>query len=57
MRVVVGEFDQMEEDEEEQVLPIKTVFMHERYHHAWPMSYDLALVEVDQHVKFGRFPF
>lgn len=57
VRVVVGEFDQRAEDEEEQVLPVKTVSVHEKYHHAWPMTYDVALVEVDQHIQFGRFPF
>lgn len=57
MRVVVGEFDQRAEDKEEQVLPVKTVSVHEKYHHAWPMTYDVALVEVDQHIQFGRFPF
>lgn len=55
VRVVVGEFDQRAEDEEEQVLPVKTISVHEKYHHAWPMTYDLALVEVDQHIQFGRF--
>uniref|UniRef100_H3BXA5 Ovochymase 2 n=1 Tax=Tetraodon nigroviridis TaxID=99883 RepID=H3BXA5_TETNG len=53
VRVVVGEFDQRTEDEEEQVLPLKTILVHEKYHHAWPMTYDIALVEVDQRIQFG----
>lgn len=57
VRVVVGEFDQRAEDEEEHVLPVKTVSVHEKYQRAWPMTYDVALVEVDRHIQFGRFPF
>lgn len=57
MRVVVGEFDQRADDEEEQVFVVKTVSVHEKYHHALPMTYDIALIEVDQHIRFGRFPF
>lgn len=57
VRAVVGEFDQRAEDEEEQVLPVKTVSVHEKYQRAWPMTYDVALVEVDPHIQFGRFPF
>ncbi|XP_049430393.1 ovochymase-2 isoform X1 [Epinephelus fuscoguttatus] len=53
VRVVVGEFDQRVDDEEEQVLLIKSVSLHEKYHHALPMSYDIALVELDQHILLG----
>lgn len=55
MRVVVGEFDRRVNDEEEQVFTIKSVSAHEKYHHASPMSYDIALVELEQHIQFGRF--
>lgn len=51
----VGEFDQRVKDEEEQVFPIKSVTVHEKYHHASPMSYDIALVELDQHIRLGEF--
>ncbi|XP_070763178.1 ovochymase-2 [Enoplosus armatus] len=53
VRVVVGEFDRRVDDEEEQVFLIKSVSVHEKYHHALPMSYDIALVELDQHVRLG----
>lgn len=42
VRVVAGQFDQREENEEEQILPLETVSVHEKY--------QLALVEVDQHI-------
>ncbi|KAI3371683.1 hypothetical protein L3Q82_024252, partial [Scortum barcoo] len=56
LRVVVGEFDQRVEDEEEQVFLIKSVSVHKKYHHALPMSYDIALMELDRHIRLGRFP-
>ncbi|XP_075898734.1 ovochymase-2 [Nelusetta ayraudi] len=54
VRVVAGDFDQRVHDEEEQIFPIKSVSVHEKYHYASPLSYDIALVELDQRVKFGR---
>nr|XP_020460110.1 ovochymase-2-like isoform X2 [Monopterus albus] len=51
--MAVGEFDRRVNDEEEQVFRVKTVTVHENYHHAWPMSYDIALVELDQHIQLG----
>lgn len=57
MTVAVGEFDRREDDEYEKVLRVKAVHLHEKYHHALPMSYDMALVELHQHVQMGRFPF
>lgn len=57
MTVAVGEFDQRVDDEEEQVFAIKSVSVHEKYQHALPMSYDIALVELDQHIRLGRFPY
>ncbi|XP_042268526.1 ovochymase-2-like [Thunnus maccoyii] len=51
--VAVGEFDQRVDDEEEQVFLIKSVSVHEKYHYASPMSYDIALVELDQHIQLG----
>nr|XP_046250893.1 ovochymase-2 [Scatophagus argus] len=53
IRVVVGEFDQRVDDEEEQVFLIKSVSVHEKYHHALPMSYDIALIELDHHIQLG----
>ncbi|XP_028306415.1 uncharacterized protein LOC114465536 isoform X5 [Gouania willdenowi] len=51
VRVVVGEFVQ---DKEEQVIPIKFVSVHENYTHAVPMNYDIALVELDQHIVMAE---
>lgn len=53
MRVVAGDFDQRVDDEEEQVLLIKSASAHEKYHHSVPMSYDIALLELDQRIRFG----
>ncbi|XP_029379594.1 ovochymase-2 isoform X2 [Echeneis naucrates] len=53
LRVVVGEFDHRVDDEEEQVFGIKTVSVHEKYHHASPMSHDIALLELDQDIRLG----
>ncbi|XP_061578746.1 ovochymase-2-like [Cololabis saira] len=53
VRVLVGEFDRRVVDEEEQVFLIKSVSVHEKYHHALPMNYDIALVELEQHITMG----
>ncbi|XP_073327978.1 ovochymase-2 [Pagrus major] len=53
VRVVAGDFDLRVDDEEEQVLLIKSASVHEKYHHSAPMSYDIALLELDQHIQFG----
>ncbi|KAI4823258.1 hypothetical protein KUCAC02_011855 [Chaenocephalus aceratus] len=55
VRVVVGEFDQRADDEEKQAFLIKSVSVHEKYHHALPMNYDIALMDLDQHIVLGRF--
>lgn len=55
MRVVVGDFDLRVHDKEERIFAIKSVSVHEKYHYALPLSYDIALVELEQHVQFGRF--
>ncbi|XP_069571306.1 ovochymase-2 [Brachyistius frenatus] len=53
LRVVAGEFDLKADDEEEQVFPIKSVSVHEKYSHAVPMNYDIALVELQRHIQMG----
>ncbi|XP_033942126.1 ovochymase-2-like [Pseudochaenichthys georgianus] len=53
VRVVVGEFDQRADDEEKQAFLIKSVSVHEKYHHALPMNYDIALMDLDQHIVLG----
>ncbi|XP_059916944.1 ovochymase-2-like [Gadus macrocephalus] len=54
---VVGEYDQGSRDEEEQAFLIKNISVHERFHHAAPMSYDIALVELEGHIQLGTFLF
>ncbi|XP_026222382.1 ovochymase-2 [Anabas testudineus] len=51
--VAAGEFDRRVDDEDEQVFHVKSVSVHEKYHHTSPMSYDIALVELHQHIKMG----
>ncbi|XP_069383825.1 ovochymase-2 isoform X3 [Paralichthys olivaceus] len=51
--VAAGEFDRRVDDEEEQVFGVKSVTVHEKYHHALPMGHDIALVELDQHIRLG----
>ena len=51
---MVGEYDQGSRDEEEQAFLIRNVSVHERFHHAAPMSYDIALVELQGHIQLGR---
>ncbi|XP_077372408.1 ovochymase-2 isoform X2 [Festucalex cinctus] len=53
--VVVGEYDRRVEDAEEQVISIQSVSFHEKYHHDVPMSFDVALVQLDQNMKLGSF--
>ncbi|KAM9854285.1 ovochymase-2 [Aulostomus maculatus] len=51
--VVVGEYDQSVDDEEEQVVLIKSVLVHEKYQPSSPMTNDIALVELDQLIHLG----
>ncbi|XP_030588079.1 ovochymase-2 [Archocentrus centrarchus] len=53
VRVHVGEFDLRVRDEEEQVFLVKSVSVHEKYNHALPMDYDIALIELDQRIQMG----
>uniref|UniRef100_A0A3B4WQS6 Ovochymase 2 n=1 Tax=Seriola lalandi dorsalis TaxID=1841481 RepID=A0A3B4WQS6_SERLL len=55
--VAVGEFDRGVDDEEEQVFRVKTVSVHEKYHHASPMSHDIAMVELDRDIQLGCVAF
>lgn len=57
MRVLVGEFDLRADDEDEQVFQIKSVWFHEEYDPSFPVDYDVALVELDQHIQMGWFLF
>lgn len=52
--VLVGEFD-LRVEEDEQVFTIKSVSVHEKYSPAFPMNYDIALVELDHHITMGKF--
>ncbi|XP_028843355.1 ovochymase-2 isoform X2 [Denticeps clupeoides] len=52
---VVGEHDQRVFDKGEQKFRIKTVQVHEDYQTSSPMSYDIALLEVDGDIQFGDY--
>ncbi|XP_045544709.1 ovochymase-2 [Salmo salar] len=52
--VVIGEYDQRVPDEEEQTFTVNTIKIHEKYQHASPMSYDIALLEINGHIRLGR---
>lgn len=51
----MGEFNLRIEDEDEQVFTVKSVSVHDKYSPAFPMNYDIALVEVDHDIKMGKF--
>ncbi|KAM4618540.1 ovochymase-2 [Polymixia lowei] len=53
VRVMVGEFDRTVHDEEEQIFLIKNISVHEKYQHALPMSYDIALLELHDPIRLG----
>ncbi|MED6239256.1 hypothetical protein ATANTOWER_004104 [Ataeniobius toweri] len=53
LRVLVGEFDLRADDEDEQAFTVKSVSVHEKYNQAFPMNYDIALVELDHHIRMG----
>uniref|UniRef100_A0A4W5JYR3 Ovochymase 2 n=1 Tax=Hucho hucho TaxID=62062 RepID=A0A4W5JYR3_9TELE len=51
--VVIGEYDQRVPDEEEQTFTVNTIKIHEKYQHASPMSYDIALLKINGHIRLG----
>ncbi|KAG5839829.1 hypothetical protein ANANG_G00209200 [Anguilla anguilla] len=53
--VAVGEFDRRAADVGEQAFAVRSVRVHERFHHSTPMSYDLALLELSGRIRFGRY--
>uniref|UniRef100_A0A3Q2TTD2 Ovochymase 2 n=1 Tax=Fundulus heteroclitus TaxID=8078 RepID=A0A3Q2TTD2_FUNHE len=53
VRVLVGEFDLRVDDEDEQAFTVKSVSVHEKYSPAFPMNYDVALVELDHPIRMG----
>ncbi|XP_072290524.1 ovochymase-2 [Eucyclogobius newberryi] len=55
VRVVIGDFDQNIFDEEEQVLLINNILVHEKYHPTVPMNYDIALLEPSQPIHLGKW--
>ncbi|XP_045072868.1 ovochymase-2 [Coregonus clupeaformis] len=55
VNVVIGEYDQRVPDEEEQTFTVDTIKIHDKYQHASPMSYDIALLEINGHIRLGRF--
>ncbi|KAK6317965.1 hypothetical protein J4Q44_G00112560 [Coregonus suidteri] len=53
VNVVIGEYDQRVPDEEEQTFTVDTIKIHDKYQHASPMSYDIALLEINGHIRLG----
>uniref|UniRef100_A0A3P8YIQ5 Ovochymase 2 n=1 Tax=Esox lucius TaxID=8010 RepID=A0A3P8YIQ5_ESOLU len=53
LNAAIGEFDQRVPDEGELNFTVKTIQLHEKYRHASPMSYDIALLEINGHIRFG----
>ncbi|XP_053112203.1 ovochymase-2 isoform X2 [Hemicordylus capensis] len=53
LTVTAGEHDLSLTEEEEQTLPVKYIIKHPRYNTKNPMNYDIALLRVNGHFKFG----
>lgn len=54
IEAVAGEFNQRKVDRGEQYFQVKTVMFHEKYQHTSPMSYDIALIEINGRIHFGK---
>ncbi|XP_067236779.1 ovochymase-2 [Chanodichthys erythropterus] len=55
IEAVAGEFNQRKVDRGEQNFHVRTVMFHEKYQHTFPMSYDIALIEISGRIHFGDF--
>ncbi|KAJ8416285.1 hypothetical protein AAFF_G00383070 [Aldrovandia affinis] len=53
--VAIGEYDRTVADAEEQTFTVKSIKVHENYHHSTPMSYDIVLLELNGQIRFGRY--
>ncbi|XP_051740984.1 ovochymase-2-like [Ctenopharyngodon idella] len=54
IEAVAGEFNQRKVDRGEQNFHVRTVMFHEKYQHTSPMSYDIALIEINGRIHFGK---
>ncbi|XP_026874062.2 ovochymase-2 [Electrophorus electricus] len=55
VEAVVGEYDQRVRDHGEQRFRLRNVTLHEQYSRTLPMSYDIALLELEGHIRFSDF--
>ncbi|XP_077066706.1 ovochymase-2 [Siphateles boraxobius] len=55
IETVAGEFNHRKVDRGEQNFHIKTVMFHEKYQRTSPMSYDIALLEINGSIHFDDF--
>ncbi|XP_058017713.1 ovochymase-2 [Ahaetulla prasina] len=53
LTVTAGEHDLSLKDEEEQTLPVKDIIKHPKFNRKKPMDYDIALLKMDGHFKYG----
>lgn len=54
IEAVAGEFNQRKVDRGEQNFHVRTVMFHEKYQRTSPMSYDIALIEINGRIHFGK---
>ncbi|XP_022539528.2 ovochymase-2 [Astyanax mexicanus] len=55
VEAVVGEHDQKVVDRGEQSFRVKSVKLHEKYQHTFPMSYDIAVLELQESIQFSDY--
>ncbi|XP_062974843.1 ovochymase-2 [Elgaria multicarinata webbii] len=53
LTVTAGEHDLKTKDEEEQSLRVKYIIRHPKFNTKMPMDYDIALLKMDGHFKYG----
>ena len=51
--VVIGEHDRRVPDAEEQTFTVRNIRVHDKYRYYWPMSYDVALLELNKRIQLG----
>ena len=52
--VVIGEHDRRVLDAEEQAFTVRNIRVHDKYRYYWPMSYDVALLELNTRIQLGN---
>ncbi|XP_073724399.1 ovochymase-2-like [Misgurnus anguillicaudatus] len=54
VEAVAGDFNNRKVERGEQSFRVKAVKFHEMYQHSSPMSYDIALLELNGRIQFGK---